>query len=222
MRTTGAVRTFDDRAVDNSTVWRILDQARFAPSGGNRQPWHVTVVQDPEIRRTLRDLCVLSWREYHEHVDQGFVPFAPSEDGIWHGPAVDLARARETEHPNALFDHLDEVPLVLLISVTLTSLAVTDNGLPRQSVVGGASIYPFAHNVLLAARNEGLGGVLTTVVCRQDEAIRDLLHLPRDEGIAALVVLGYPTRTVTRLRRKSVEEFATIDRRDGRPLHADE
>jgi nitroreductase len=222
MRTAGAVRTFEDRPVEDSTVWRILDQARFAPSGGNRQPWHVTVVKDPALRGSLRDLCVLSWREYHEHVDHGFVPFAPGDDGLWHGPQVDLARARETEHPNALFDHLEEVPLILLISVTLTGLAVTDNGLPRQSIVGGASIYPFAHNVLLAARNEGIGGVLTTVVCRQEAAIRDLLHLPDNEGVAALMALGYPTRMLTRLSRRPVEEFASIDRRDGPPLHGDE
>ena len=51
MRTTGAVRSFTDDPVDDATLYRVLDRARFAPSGGNRQPWRVVVVKDPEIRR---------------------------------------------------------------------------------------------------------------------------------------------------------------------------
>ncbi|MBO0894185.1 MAG: nitroreductase family protein, partial [Acidimicrobiales bacterium] len=39
LRTTGAVRVFTDDPVPDEVVWRILDTARFAPSGGNRQPW---------------------------------------------------------------------------------------------------------------------------------------------------------------------------------------
>jgi nitroreductase len=220
MRTAGSVRRFSGQPVTDETVYRILEQARFAPSGGNRQPWHVTVVRDAAIRRSVRDLYVLGWREYSEHVALNLVPFAPSQDGSWHGPVIDLARAREVEHPDAFGDHLDEVPLVLVVSVALPGLAVTDNGLPRQSVVGGASIYPFVHNILLAARDNGLGGVITTVICRQEEAVRDLLHLPQAEAVAALMALGYPERTLTRLSRKPVEEFATIDRRDGPPLRA--
>ena len=27
----------------------MLDDARFAPSGGNRQPWRVAIVKDPAI-----------------------------------------------------------------------------------------------------------------------------------------------------------------------------
>ncbi len=47
LRTTGATRTFTDEAVPRSTVHAILDDARFAPSGGNRQPWRVALVEDP-------------------------------------------------------------------------------------------------------------------------------------------------------------------------------
>ena len=79
----------------DETDYRILEQARFAPSGG------------------------LGWREYSEHVALNLVPFAPSQDGSWHGPANDLARAREVEHPHAFGDHLDEVPLALVVAESL-------------------------------------------------------------------------------------------------------
>ena len=40
--------------VDRSTVLSILDDARFAPSGGNRQPWRVAIVEDRALRRDAR------------------------------------------------------------------------------------------------------------------------------------------------------------------------
>lgn len=215
MRTTPATRAFTDEAVPDEVVYRILDHARFAPSGGNRQGWRVVVIKDAAVRRQVRDLYVLGWREYTAHVREGLVPFAPREHGRWPGPAVDLEQARETPAPNDFADHLDTVPVLLLLVADLHALATVDNGLDRQSIVGGGSVYPFGHNVLLAARNEGLGGVLTSVVARQEPAVRALFGLSDQFGVAGLVALGRPQKTITKLRRRPVEEFATVDRLDG-------
>jgi len=215
MRTTPATREFSDQPVDDAVVERVLESARFAPSGGNRQPWHVIVVKDPEIRRAVRYHYVLGWREYLGHLAEGRVPFAPDEHGRWEHPAIDLVAAREVVQPSPFADHLDTVPVMMLLCVDLTALAVTDNGLGRQSIVGGASIYPFGHNVLLAARNEGLGGVMTTVICREEAPIRSLLAIPENCALAGLIVLGHPLRLITQLRRRAVHEIATIDRFDG-------
>ena len=164
MRTTPSTREFTSEPVPDEVVRHLLEVARFAPSGGNRQAWHVIVLRDPGIRRRIRDLYVLSWREYMAHVRAGLVPFAPLDHGRWTGPAVDLEEARATPAPLAFADHLDEVPVLLVLVAELAGLAVLDNGLDRQSIIGGASVYPFAHNVLLAAGDAGLGGVLTTVL----------------------------------------------------------
>lgn len=215
VRTTPAAREFTDEPVPRAALYRILDAARFAPSGGNRQGWRVIVVEDGDTRRRLRDLYVMGWREYMAHVRAGLVPFAPRDAGRWTGPAVDLAAARDTPAPNPFGDHLDEVPVLLVVAVDLGALAVVDNGLDRQSIVGGGSIYPFTHNILLAARNEGFGGVLTTVICREEEAVKELLGIPDGYAVAGLVALGRPVREIRRLRRKPVEEFAVIDRFDG-------
>ena len=56
LRTTGAVRDFLPDPVPDDVVYRLLDTARFAPNGGNRQAWHVVVVQDPAVKLALRDL----------------------------------------------------------------------------------------------------------------------------------------------------------------------
>jgi nitroreductase len=215
MRTTPSTREFTDEPVPDQMIRDILDVARFAPSGGNRQAWHVIVLRDAAVRARIRDLYVSSWREYMAHVRAGLVAFAPLDHGKWTGPAVDLEQARATPAPLAFSDHLDRVPVLLLLVVELAGLAVLDNGLDRQSIIGGASVYPFAQNVLLAARDAGLGGVLTTVLARQEPAVKELLGIPDGHALAALLALGHPLERVTRLRRSEVEEFTTIDRFDG-------
>lgn len=215
MRTTPATREFTDEPVPDEVLHSILEVARFAPSGGNRQGWQAIVIRDPRVRARIRDLYGLAWREYMAHVNAGLVPFAPLDDGRWSGPAVDLDEARATPAPNPFTEHLDQAPVLLAVVVELDQLAVVDNGLDRQSIAGGASVYPFCHNVLLAARDHGLGGVMTTVLARQEPAVAELLGLPRGWALAALVVLGRPVREITRLRRQPVEDFTTVDRFDG-------
>jgi len=222
MRKSGAVRAFTNEAVPDAEIWAVLDAARFAPSGGNRQGWAVIVVKDPGLRRRIREHYVLGWREYMAHVNAGLIPFAPGSTGVWEEPAVDLVGARSVAQPNPFSDNLESVPVMLLIAVQLTQLAVTDNGLGRQSIVGGASIYPFVQNIILAANARGLGGVVTTVLTREEEPLRAALRLPKPWAIAALVALGRPTRPIRRLSRRRVSDFTTIDRFDGPVLEEPE
>jgi nitroreductase len=214
MRTMGAVRDFADRPVPDDVLHDILDHARFAPSGGNQQPWHVIIVEDPELRLEIRQLVQLGFREYAAHVQAGIRPFAPGPDGVWHPSHIDLELARATPAPWPFVDTLEHVPRLLVVTAHLPALAVLDVDQGHQSIVGGASIYPFVQNLLLAARALGVGGLLTTFLCRQHQAASELLGLPDSEAIAAVVALGYPRTTVTRLRRRPVEDFTSTDRWD--------
>jgi nitroreductase len=222
MRTTPATRAFTDEPVEDAVLYRMLDNARFAPSGSNRQAWRVIILRDPAVRLRIRELYQLGWREYMGHVRQGLVPFAPRDHGRWTGPAIDLAQARtvpaEPGPATAFGDDLEHLPVVLVIVAELGLLACLDNGLDRQSIIGGGSVYPFCHNLLLAARNEGLGGVLTSVLAREEPAVRELLNIPDGFGLAGLMGLGHPQKVITKLRRGPVEDFTTIDRFDGTAL----
>ena len=73
-------------------------------------------------------------------------------------------------------------------------------------------------NVLLAAREAGFGGTISTMAVAMEPAVRDLLGVPADHAIAALVPLGKPRRQLKRLRRRAVAEFATRERFDGEPF----
>jgi nitroreductase len=221
--TTGAIRDFRPDPVPMHVVHRVLDVARFAPSGGNRQSWHVIVVNDATTRSRLRDLYLPTWYQYLAQRTAGLVPWAPITDEVAEARAIAEAPsvADAAAGAGGFAEHFDGVPVMLMLLSDLRAVAAVDKDIDRYPFCGGASVYPFAWSVLLAARDEGLGGVITTMVIRREHEVRALLGVPEELAVAAIIVLGYPRHQPVRLTRRRVEEFTTVDRFDGAPLGTD-
>lgn len=213
MRTTPAVREFTGAPLPDETLHRILDHARFAPSGGNRQGAHVIVVRDQETRRRLAALTEPGVRRYQAQKAAGQSPWNPLE-----APAPTAEEIAATDVPDSFTEPLRTAGAVLVVCVDLGLVAATDQHLDRIGLISGASVYPLVWNVLLAARNEGFGGTITTMAVAEEPAVKDLLGIPDRFAVAAVVPLGEPVREVTKLRRNAVEEFVTRERFDGPAL----
>ena len=220
MRTPFSCRDFTDEPVTNDQLHRILDAARFAPSGGNRQGAHVVVVRDREMRQRLGDLCGPTMRLYAAQGAAGENPFNTVVEST-----VDAEAVMAAEDPgdtaagrSGLFENLGDVPVGLVVSVDLSVVASMDKDLDRVGLVTGASVYPLVWNILLAARTEGLAGVVTTAVVPAEDEVRALLGLPDTHAVAAMLPLGVPVRQLTKLSRRPVEDFTTVDRFDGQRL----
>jgi nitroreductase len=211
MRTTGAVRRFTDDPLPDEVIDRILDHARFAPSGGNRQGVHVIVVRDKETREELAELSVTGARRYTAQVKNGENPWNPVKPMMVTPDEV----AATDAGPYLPFVYAGAV---LVICVDLNVCAAFDQYLDRIGLIAGASVYPFVWNVLLAARSEGYGGVLATVTVAEEPRVKELLGIPDDYAVAALLPIGKPVKQVTKLTRKPVAEIATRDRFDGEPF----
>lgn len=213
MHTTFACREFLDRDVDDATVYRLLDAARFAPSGGNRQGWRVVVARDSALRSRFAALARPIMQRYVAETLAGEAPYnsiLPSK--------VDEDSVARTPIPDAVVASITTAPVLLMIGVDLRVVTSFDRDLDRVGVVSGASIYPFAWNVLLAARNEGLAGVLTTFLAPSEPEVQQLLGWPESIAVAAAIPIGHPMKQLTRLKRNPVEDFARIGRWDGPPL----
>jgi nitroreductase len=115
-----------------------------------------------------------------------------------------------------LGEHLDVSPVLVVFCFDVRRMSITDEGLGRPSVVGGASIYPAVQNLLLACRAEGLGCVLTTLLCKAEPAVRTLLEIPAPWATAAFVPIGWPaSKGHGPLTRRPVERMAFGDRFGG-------
>jgi nitroreductase len=205
MRCAPTSRRFKPDPVPREALVRALENARFAPSGGNRQGWRVVVVQDAEQRLALRELYVPAWRAYMEQTGGARMLADPE--------SFDPGRVRMVRRADDYASHLEEVPVHLVVGVRLADLAVTDAQLPRQSIVGGASVYPFVQNLLLGLRAEGLGAALTTLLVPAEAEVRRLLEIPEEIALAAHIGVGYRADPwPQRLARRPVEEFAFTER----------
>jgi len=140
-------------------------------------------VRDTGLLERMGELYRRTWSAYAANARTGLA-------------RLSAEAAAPHERTLAAGDHLAQnfgsTPCVLVFCFDPTQLAVTDADQDRVSVVGGGSVYPAVQNVLLACRAEGLGAVLTTLLCQNEPEVRALLEIPEPWGTAAAVPIGYP------------------------------
>jgi nitroreductase len=207
MRTTFAARDFTGEPIPDTVLYEILDLARFAPSGGNRQGGRVIVVRDAATKDQMARLVEPASKRYAAQVAAGENPWNPVVP-----TTVSEETIRQTPVPARLTEPLRQADVLLVFVVDLRVLAVTDQLLDRVGIIGGASIYPLVWNTLLAARAAGFGGTLTTISAATEPQVKTLLEIPPSFALAAVVPLGRPVKQLTRLKRLAVEEFTFKER----------
>lgn len=203
MRSTPGTRTFAELPVSREALARVLDAARFAPSGMNRQPWRVIVIVDEHQRERVGALFERTWdalvteRQAAGRMD----------------PTTDVVRAGTD------FAHrFGKVPAMLAVWADPNLIDVTDSGTQSPSLVAGGSVFPFVQNVLLACRAEGLATRPTTLLARVPDDLRDILGVPAHFALACVIAVGHPVRWPSRLTRRTTEEFATWNLYSGPPV----
>ncbi len=187
LRTTGSVRSFLDEPVSDEVLYAILDDARFAPSGGNRQAWRVIVVKDAVASPgAARPLPRRMARLHRPRAGRTHPVLAAGERG---GPALAawrIARRRSRRpNPTAFPRHSSgcrscssSAPTSPRSRRPIATSTVTRSPAARRSI-------PFVWSILLAARERGLGGVMTTIATRNEPGVREVLDIPVDQIVAS-------------------------------------
>jgi len=213
MRTTFSARKFTDDRIPEATLFNILDNARFAPSGGNRQGWRVIIIREQDTRKALAELTVPAAKRYSAQIKAGENPWNTVDPTNVDDRTIELTYA-----PSYFTKPYLQAAVVLVVCVDLRVVASMDQHLNRVGVVSGASIYPFIWNILLAARQEGYGGTITTLAISQEPKLQELLGIPKHFAVCAIMPLGKPVKRLTKLNRKPVSSFATFEHWEGKPL----
>jgi nitroreductase len=222
LRTTGSIRRFSAEPVSDKTIYSILDDGRFAPSGGNRQAWRVVVVKDRDRRRSMAAAYLDAWHDHVAHHLADLTPFSPlATEDERRAAASQRGAAEARSDPDGFAETLADVPVLLVVLANLSVVAAMDRDLDHYHIVGGASIYPFVWSILLAAHERGVGGVMTTMAAKNESTLQAILEVPETMIVAAVIALGYPEQPrPTKLSRQAVEEFTTVDTLHGEPLRA--
>ena len=183
MSTQRAIRRLRPDPIADDVLERIMQAASWAPSGGNQQPWRMVMVTEPTRKAQLGELYAKRWARFAELYRQRFADAEPEEQA---------RHERTIAAGDHLAAHFGECPVVAIVCFNPDLMAITDARQDRVSVVGGGSVYPAVQNFLLACRAEGVGSVLTTLLCQDEGEVKALLDMPDDWYTAAALPMGYP------------------------------
>jgi len=190
--TTRAMRRVRKDPIPEAVQAKILDAAIRAPTGGNAQGWRFMLVDDDAMKAKLGPL-------YRSALTQLFdTLYKPQADAAAANPKTEESIAFQKMYRSAkhLADYFEDYPLLFFAF--------------DQVDPTGSSIYPAIWNAMLAARAEGVGSALTSVLLfRLNEAL-EVLGVPADSGwrMACCVTLGYPKGRWGVAPRRPVDEVA--------------
>jgi nitroreductase len=194
MHTARAIRRYTPDPIDPAVMYRCLEAATWAPSGGNQQPWRFIVLSSPEARNAL----AIGAKFALDNIVKLYGIARPADDD-------NSPKARNSRAVLELHEGARDVP-----GAVLFCLKPQPNTPPPQT---GASIFPAMQNFMLAARAEGLGTV--SVGWQASEKVfRSALAIPDDWELSGLVICGWPRGHHGPVRRKPVEQVAYLDRWD--------
>jgi nitroreductase len=175
--TTRAMRRVRPDPIPLDVQGRILDAAIRAPTGGNTQQWRFLLVDDPDVKVQLgalyRDCIAQLWATVYADRIAAIEADPDDPENVQNAKVV-----RSAQH---LADHFEDVPLFLFAFV--------------RGDTSGGSIFPAVWSAMLAARAEGVGSSLTSVLVFRLQETLDALGVPRDKGwvMSCCVSFGYPT-----------------------------
>ena len=189
MQTQRAIRRWTDEPVDRETIERIVQAGCWAPSGSNSQPWGFLVVTDDGIRDRLAAAI-------REMFSSRFSGDMPNPDDI-----EDATTRRMMRGAFNLFDNFAAAPVWII-----PCLVRVQSPAP-EGLLAGSSIYPSIQNMMLAARAEGLGTVLTTPQDGIMDQLRAELNIPENATPVAMIPMGHPNANFGPVTRKPLDEF---------------
>jgi len=169
---------------------KLFDAAIRGPNSGNTQLFRFVCVTDPDMKQTVQVI----YRECLTELNA--TKYSGSQDVVKQGDSADPAvqqTVRIDKSAQWLADNLHHAPMLIFV--------FGKDG-------GETTTFPCLWNLCLAARAEGLGTTITTLLKLQKQRVEDLLGMPRDKiwGMHGMVPIGFPTGNWGVPNRRPAEE----------------
>ena len=191
MRRRRTVRDFSDRDVPREIIEDCIKTAGTAPNGANKQPWHFSVVSDPNVKKEIREAAEEEEREFYEN--------RATEEWL-------EALAPLGTDPNKPF--LEDAPY--LIAIFSQSYGIDDQGEKETHYYVKESVGIATGMLITAIHNAGLASLTHTP--SPMGFLNEILGRPDNERPFLLLVVGYPAENVKvpDISKKSLDEIASF------------
>lgn len=189
LQTRRSMRFYDSADVPKSMIEELISLAASAPSGANKQPWHFVAVQDPEVKKQIREAA--------EEEEKAFYGGRASEEWL-----DDLKPfATNWEKP-----FLEDAPW--LIVVFRKNYDLNDDGSKAKNYYVQESV-GIACGFLIAAIHAAGLATLTHTPSPMG-FLSKILRRPENERPFLLLPVGYPAKdgTVPNISKKSLNEIS--------------
>ncbi|HEY2949743.1 MAG TPA: nitroreductase family protein [Micromonosporaceae bacterium] len=195
MRRRRTVREFSPEPVARDLIDAAIEAAMTAPSGANRQPWKFVVVEDPEVKRSIREAAEAEEREFYEKraTAEWLDDLAPLGTD-WHKPFLTVAPY-----------------LIVVFRLDYEPVRLADGTERRHKNYYVQESVGIAVGILLAALH--LAGLATLTHTPSPMGfLARILRRPRHERSFLLIPVGYPApdTRVPDLKKKSLDEVRQI------------
>ena len=186
-----SVRDFSDRPIPQSVLENAILAAGSAPSGANMQPWHFAVVQDPAIKKKIREAAEIEERELYENraSDEWLEALAPL--------------GTDAQKP-----FLETAPA--LIAIFLKKVTIDDEGVKHKNYYTSESVGIATGMLITALHQAGLGTLAHTP--SPMKFLTEILERPSHERPFLLLVVGYPEEgaMVPDIQRFPLDKISTF------------
>lgn len=222
MRTTRAMRHLDPKPVPTELLRTVIEAATWAPSGGNWQPATFVVVTDRTKMRQLAPLWARVIEDFRLLTQSAGIPSGSDDSRRRTAASIEYQR-----------DHFAETPALIVICEDPNAVGITHGSLAtlvgmfrrgglrrtlrialaRQDFLRseGASYYPAAENILLAARAHGLAACFTSWHLMAEDEFKRIIGIPKDVRTWAIIPIGYPLKRFGPVNRRPVDEVIRWD-----------
>ena len=185
------IRDFSDKIVPEDIIVNCLKSAGTAPSGANRQPWHFSIVKNPDTKRKIREAA-------EEEEQKFYNERAPDE---W-------LEALEPLGTDENKPFLEKAPYLIVIFSEAYGLDEKGNKIKNYYVPESVGI---ATGILITAlHNAGLATLTHTP--SPMNFLREILGRGENERAFLILVTGFPSEnaTVPNIQKKNLEDYTSF------------
>jgi F420 biosynthesis protein FbiB-like protein len=184
---------FSRRTVGKRVLERLLDVARWAPSAHNSQPWSFIVIRDKPTKARLAENMAKAWRRDFE---KDKTPNIEAERRI-----------------SASITRISNAPVLVVACLTTEHMQkyVEEKRKKCEYLMTVQSVAAAIQNLLLAARESGLGSCWMCAPLFCPETVRETLGVPDHVDPQALVTLGYFKGRISPPPRRPASETIHFD-----------